>query len=632
MIKRIDGDDAGTTPVVAVQPSTTPQQQQAEAVNDAAISQQQLADRKAQALVTAQAIAQQQAVAQQAAANTAATQQAKQQALVQQETANNPNYPTFAQQQQAIATPTQKSAMMAYQEALGQIQQPNSATINNTIGNFVTGLLTPKQAQEQIVNQQAATQGLQGIQLEGPTMAGPQQMATGSPVDPNMARLQSQDRQVDPGAPSAASDTGIAQAADLGLLDPNAPQPTADTSGGTSGGGGVRSSIGTLNNGSNVQVPSSGGGDGSSSLSAYLQSVGDTGQVDSGTLLAKVLESQQNQTNEYMDKLESMTFQYDPSTDQDYLRDAATLENQVTQAMVGRGGLYSSVWQSALSSKLIELQSAYRKNAYEQYQQDRTFYLQMANMVYERQDADFSKAMSLVQYQADREDAQFSKAMTLANYEAERAAEAFSQKMAVLNYNASREDAAWQKSYQSQQLSISRAAAAAQTKAAEAQAELAQARSAIETNVALVQSRQTDFNSAYSTWSKTGTASKSVAAFFGVPEGTSFSSSSAQRAIAAQQSAIETAVSTVKQQAVQYQQADIVQASINNFMSGSSSSSEATAYDNFATNLLYATTLSEAKSNLADLKNNKSAYLASVSSSEYNKLVAAASKIVQEMS
>ena len=131
--------------------------------------------------------------------------------------------------------------------------------------------------------------------------------------------------------------------------------------------------------------------------------------------------------NPYFDQLMSMKFDYDPAKDPEYINGSKVLENQVAQMMVGRGGLYSSVNQAALSSKLIEFQIALRKQKYEQYIQDRSFMLQMANTVWDRQDAAFNQYMTVAKYNADREDAMFSRQMQQEQLNLQRASAALAQ-------------------------------------------------------------------------------------------------------------------------------------------------------------------------------------------------------------
>lgn len=112
-----------------------------------------------------------------------------------------------------------------------------------------------------------------------------------------------------------------------------------------------------------------------------------------------------------LEKLSAMKFEYDPEEDPEYQRSAAILENSVTQAMVGRGMMYSSVHQSAMASKMLDLQVALRKQRYDEYLQDRSFMTDMIKMQLDVASTAFNQQMSLLQYKADREDAQWSRYM-----------------------------------------------------------------------------------------------------------------------------------------------------------------------------------------------------------------------------
>jgi hypothetical protein len=102
-----------------------------------------------------------------------------------------------------------------------------------------------------------------------------------------------------------------------------------------------------------------------------------------------------------MDTLETMKFEYDPQSDAEYQRDAAGLENQVAQMMVGRGGLYSSVASSALQSGLINLQLNKTAQKYEEFKAERDFTFQMAQAERQANTDNFNKIMAIKGSQLD---------------------------------------------------------------------------------------------------------------------------------------------------------------------------------------------------------------------------------------
>lgn len=345
-------------------------------------------------------------------------------------------------------------------------------------------------------------------------------------------------------------------------------------------------------------------------------------------MLNDLMEQQKQLTNPYMDALTQQTFEYDIEADPDYRAAVAQAEQQVADMMGSRGMLFSSLTSSAFQSRVFELQSQFRSQAWDKYTADRQFNQQMAQMTYDQQNNDFSKNMQLINMQIQKEDTAWNQSFQLAQFDLARQKEVFDQEMAIANYNASREDAAWQKSYQQQQLSISRANASYQRQQAQAAAKLAEARATIETNVALVQTQQDGLSRTKEAWSTSSKgASQAVSDYYAglginVPVGTSYSSSQGVNAVSAAEKAVKQAVDYVKNQAVEYRQADVVQASINGFMGApAADNSNAVFYDNYLTDISYIHTATEAKSYASDLRSNKTEYLKYVTPTQYNTLV-----------
>lgn len=101
----------------------------------------------------------------------------------------------------------------------------------------------------------------------------------------------------------------------------------------------------------------------------------------------------QPQPNQFLEALTQMQFAYDPFQDAEYLRRAKDFELQVTDMMVGRGGLYSSVGAEALKASLIQLQADMTEQKYQQFLQDRNFTFQMASFVADENQRAFSNYM-----------------------------------------------------------------------------------------------------------------------------------------------------------------------------------------------------------------------------------------------
>jgi len=110
---------------------------------------------------------------------------------------------------------------------------------------------------------------------------------------------------------------------------------------------------------------------------------------------------------EYFDKAVNTEFSYNPAEDNEYRLAASQLEQQVTDMMVGRGGLYSSVAQSALQSRLMSLQVEYQKIAYDKFKEERDFNMQLASFVADREDKEWDKNFKMAQFKAELEQQKF---------------------------------------------------------------------------------------------------------------------------------------------------------------------------------------------------------------------------------
>jgi hypothetical protein len=211
--------------------------------------------------------------------------------------------------------------------------------------------------------------------------------------------------------------------------------------------------------------------------------------------------------NPYKTQLEQMKFEYNPQTDTQYLQDAAGLENQVVQMMTGRGGLYSSVAQSALQSRLVALQNDFRTQKYAQFVQDRNFLFDMSKQWFSEQSTKWN------QQQTEKE------------FAFAQAKEAFDQQMALAQYNLQ---------VQAQQFSQAQARSSARAASTQAQYDqqfdvaaknLSSEQTTIQRN-AFNYYREAELYKTYlDRWKKTGTADSYVAKYFGVSMGSSLSRS-----------------------------------------------------------------------------------------------------------
>lgn len=231
------------------------------------------------------------------------------------------------------------------------------------------------------------------------------------------------------------------------------------------------------------------------------------------------------QENPYQKQLETMKFDYNPQTDTQYLQDAAGLENQVVQMMTGRGGLYSSVAQSALQSRLVALQNDFRVQKYAQFVQDRNFLFDQSKQWFSEQATIWNQKQTEKEFAFAQEKEAFDQQMALAQYNLQVQAQQFSQAQARARAAAASNQALYQ-----QQFDV-----AAKTLGTEQQI--------IQTN-ALRYSRESAIYKQYlERWKTSGVADSYVAKFFGVSQGASLSrSTSAITAKAAYLDSFKTAL------------------------------------------------------------------------------------------
>jgi 6-pyruvoyl-tetrahydropterin synthase len=140
--------------------------------------------------------------------------------------------------------------------------------------------------------------------------------------------------------------------------------------------------------------------------------------------------------NTYLDTLNTMKFEYDPQSDPEYLRNAAALENQVAQMMVGRGGLYSSVASSALQSRMINLQAEYMNSKRAEFNEQRNFALNMAKFEADRMNQYFNQLMSVKQQSQSEQNQEFNQNMKMSEFEAQQALDQWNKDYKTAQFNA----------------------------------------------------------------------------------------------------------------------------------------------------------------------------------------------------
>lgn len=135
--------------------------------------------------------------------------------------------------------------------------------------------------------------------------------------------------------------------------------------------------------------------------------------------------------NTYFDDVINSKFDYNPATDTGYLQACAQAENAIIQSIIGRGGLYSSVAQSAVAVKLADLSIEYEKMAYDKYVDERTFKMTLATFEQDRIDTAWSQNFEMTKFEADQEQNKFNNQMSLAEFQFAQEKEAFNQKMTL---------------------------------------------------------------------------------------------------------------------------------------------------------------------------------------------------------
>jgi hypothetical protein len=236
--------------------------------------------------------------------------------------------------------------------------------------------------------------------------------------------------------------------------------------------------------------------------------------------------------NVYFDQLKDNTFNYDPSTDQSYWKAAANAENAIIQSIIGRGGLYSSVAQSAVSAKLMDLSIEFEKVAYDKFTSERNHLFQMAQFEQQRLqnawDQKFNERQFDAQQKANAWDQQFKERQ----FDDQQKAREWDQQFNERQFDAQQDAIAWDQQFKDMQFQyqlekdswarkqqIAASGNAAQQLAYQKEAEKANAKNDAQIKQAkkLIQKNQNDVNAhneMVNYWAAKGTADARVAEFF----------------------------------------------------------------------------------------------------------------------
>jgi len=142
--------------------------------------------------------------------------------------------------------------------------------------------------------------------------------------------------------------------------------------------------------------------------------------------------TQKNAWQAYFDQAATMKFDWNSANDPAYLQEASNVEQQVTDMMVGRGGLYSSVYQSALQSRLMSLQIDMRQQRYSEFLEERNWVMNQAEFVADRSDTAYAQQMQMLNYQLELENQKFNQSMQRAELALAQSKFAYSKQQAAL--------------------------------------------------------------------------------------------------------------------------------------------------------------------------------------------------------
>lgn len=271
---------------------------------------------------------------------------------------------------------------------------------------------------------------------------------------------------------------------------PPVVQPAAKPAAQTQIQTGSTGSTGTTAAGTGTQLqPTVGTGIGTDTGAGTGSGVG--GYTGGSLIVGGEFEDYQPEENPYIQRMTEMKFDYDPFSDNAYLRAAEQTENQIVQMMLGRGGLYSSVARDAITLSLLNLQSDFVTQAYKSFIDERDFMFEMAKYFSDEQSKVFSQRMQIAQYglslsrfnldvekfNFDQQKEAFNQQLRIAEFEFDQYQEAFKQQAWVAEFNFKQQQAAFDQWAKQQSLSISRANAQFKVDQANLEMEMAQQRS-----------------------------------------------------------------------------------------------------------------------------------------------------------
>lgn len=309
-----------------------------------------------------------------------------------------------------------------------------------------------------------------------------------------------------------------------GIYSQGVSPTTTGVGGASTGAGSIGSELRPTIESGQVQQPSGAGQQGEQAGQPAFDISPITNELQVTDSMIADAEAKKQQ---YIDLVNNAVFEYDPTQDPEYLRQASAYENTVVQMMIGRGGLYSSVTQSGIQSSLINLQMELRAQRYESFVADRNFNMSMAKFYSGEQEKFFRQQMDLLDYQMAKEKfafdvakEEFDQQLAIAGYnmdikrlELDYQKEQFDQQMAVANYNASRQAEANSLAMRRQELQFRIDQENNRILMEQLDMQMEQQRSSIYSAAEIVASERERYNSVISELNRSGTITPEIASY-----------------------------------------------------------------------------------------------------------------------
>jgi len=216
--------------------------------------------------------------------------------------------------------------------------------------------------------------------------------------------------------------------------------------------------------------------------------------------------------DQLIEEIINSEFSYDPESDPAYKTAVDQASQGVINEMVQRGGLYSSVAQNALATRMMDLQGVFYDRAYQKYSDERAFKLNLAQLAYSREDEQWNRYIQALTYNADRGDEAWRRQLQAA----ENIREEKRLDLAYAQYQADREDEAFDRQRAINAENRANAQFALQKQMVQLEVQQQQMAGQLQGEALRYQVDSAAYDQFYSEWRKTGSISSQAAAFLGV--------------------------------------------------------------------------------------------------------------------